>query len=264
MRTVRIEDVAVDYVHSPQTAQAEAQRVEAVKDKAEELARRPTVSTTIDRLSVRNATLGFVDQSPPEYRLFLANTTLEVRGVSNRSERAPVDMTLSGLFNGSGKTDLTASFLPSQRKPDFEMAVQIEDADMRPMNDLFRHYGNFDVVGGRFSFYSQLTIRDAKIDGYVKPLFRDLNVYDQRQDSDKPIHQQLYEVLVGSISELLEDRHDEVATQASVVGEAAEPELSTLEVVINLFRNAFFDAILPGLDKAIREAGTQDGSAAPQ
>jgi hypothetical protein len=95
-------------------------------------------------------------------------------------------------------------------------------------------------------------------------LFRDLNVYDQRQDSDKTIHQQLYEVLVGSISELLEDRHDEVATQASVVGEAAEPELSTLEVVINLFRNAFFDAILPGLDKAIREAGTQDGSAAPQ
>lgn len=265
LRTVQIDDIAVDYVHSAETAQAEAQRIEKVKEQAEDLAKRPTVSAKVDTFSLRNATLGFVDETTtPDYRLFLANTALDVRGFSNRSETDPVDIDLSGVFNGTGKTKLKASFLPRQRDPDLEMALQIEDADMQKMNDLFRAYGNFDVVGGHFSFYSQLKIKNDKIDGYVKPLFRDLNVYDLRQDSKKPIFHQLYEVVVGGIGELLENRRDQVATQATIAGEAGSPELSTLEVVINLFRNAFFNAIMPGLEKAIREAGATEPAPKPE
>lgn len=265
LRTVQIDDIAVDYVHSAQTAQAEAQRMEKVKEKAEELANRPTVSAKVDTFTLRNATLGFVNETTtPDYRLFLAGTALDVRGFSNRSETDPVDIDLSGFLNGTGKTTLKASFLPRQHDPDFEMALQVEDADMQKMNDLFRAYGNFDVVGGHFSFYSQLKIKNDKIDGYVKPLFRDLNVYDLRQDSKKPIFQQLYEVVIGGIGELLENRRDQVATQATIAGEAGSPELSTLEVVINLFRNAFFNAIMPGLEKAIREAGATEPAPKPE
>ena len=259
LRTMQINDVAVDYVHSPRTAKAEAQRVEKVKEKTKELAARPTVSAKVDSVSLRNATLGFIDETTtPDYRLFSAQTLLTVRGYSNRAEHDPVEIDLTGLLNGSGKTTLKASFLARQRDPDLKMALQIEETDMRTMNDLFRAYGDFDVVGGQFSFFSQLEIKRGKIDGYIKPLFRDLNVYDLRQDSKEAIFQQLYEVLVGGISELLENRRDQVATQATVSGEVADPDLSTLEVVINLVRNAFFKAILPGLEKAIREAGVAE------
>lgn len=258
MKEVRIDDVAVDYVHSTQTAVAEARRFEQVKDKAEELANRPTVSATVDLFSIRNGTLGYVDESTtPDYRLFLAAADLDVRDFSNRSEVKPVTITASGLFDGSGKTTLKSTFLPRQKNPEAQMALEIEQARMRAMNDLFRAYGDFDVVDGRFSLYTQLQIKDGHIDGYIKPLFADLDVYDRRQDRDKAVFQQLYEGLVGGVGELLENRRDQVATQATLSGEASQPQLSTLEVVINLIRNAFFKAILPGFEHAVREAGAK-------
>lgn len=71
---------------------------------------------------------------------------------------------------------------------------------MRRMNNLFRAYGNFDVVKGVFSFYADITVRGGKINGYVKPLFRDMRVYDQRQDRDKSLFRKLYECLVGGLA----------------------------------------------------------------
>ena len=49
---------------------------------------------------------------------------------------------------------------------------------MRTMNELLRAYGKFDVTGGWFSLYTQLRIKDRQITGYIKPLFRDMDVYD--------------------------------------------------------------------------------------
>ena len=53
------------------------------------------------------------------------------------------------------------------------------------MNDLLRAYGNFDVTAGFFSFYTELHVKDNAISGYVKPLFRDMKVYDKRKDKEK-------------------------------------------------------------------------------
>ena len=264
LRMLRIDDIAVDYVHSQKTAKAEAARVETVKEVAQEVAEKPTTSAEIDTLTMRNATIGFVNEATePDYRVFLAGANLDVRGYSTKKDAEAIDIDLTGFFNGSGRTRLDARVLPT-KSPNVEMALQIDDVDMRTMNDLFRANGNFDVAGGRFSFYSELGMRDGKVAGYVKPLFEDLNVYDTRQDSKDPIFQQLYEGVVGSIGELLENRRDKVATQAKVRGRVDQPETSTLEIVVNLIRNAFFEAIIPGLENAVREAGRAPPSAEPR
>ncbi len=58
-----------------------------------------------------------------------------------------------------------------KNSPDIDLASRFEETDMRAMNDLFRSYGNFDVVAGRFSFFSEISVRNGHITGYVKPLF---------------------------------------------------------------------------------------------
>ncbi len=58
---------------------------------------------------------------------------------------------------------------------------------MTRMNDLFRAYGRFDVSAGRFFLYSELDAKDGLVTGYVKPLFKDLKVYDKGQDKSKPL-----------------------------------------------------------------------------
>ncbi|MGH7789656.1 MAG: DUF748 domain-containing protein [Candidatus Binatia bacterium] len=250
---LRVDDVSVDYVHSPATAKAEARRAEQVKQVAADLADAPDLKLAVDELRLARANFGFVDQTAaPAYRLSLDRTDLVVREFSNQVAAGPTRIEATGYFMGSGASELKASFLPRQQKPELDIALQIEATEMRALNDLLQAYGDFDVNGGEFSLYTQISVRDRRIDGYVKPLFADLDVYDRRQDADKALFNQLYEGLVGGVAGLLENRREQVGTKASVSGRADQPQLSTLEVVINLVRNAFFRAILPGFDEAVR------------
>jgi hypothetical protein len=96
------------------------------------------------------------------------------------------------------------------------------------------------------------------VDGYLKPLFRDLQVYDKRKDADKSAFRKLYLKLIGGVSRLLENRtsRKEVATKATIHAELGSPtRVSTWETLGNLVRNAFFRAILPGFDAEIRGGG---------
>ncbi len=122
--------------------------------------------------------------------------------------------------------------------------------DLRTLNDVLRANGGFDVVAGNFSLFSEVSVRDGQIDGYVKPLFGELDVYDPEQDADEGIFQKAYEGIVGGVGKLLENRpRDEVATRTDLSGPVENPDSSVWEIVANLVRNAFFDAILPGLER---------------
>jgi hypothetical protein len=101
---------------------------------------------------------------------------------------------------GWGATAVGATFRPETSGPDFDLAVRIESTPMRLLNNLWRAYGNFDVVGGLFSFYTELKVKNGMISGYVKPLFKDVDVYDARQDKNKGVFQKIYEGLIGGIS----------------------------------------------------------------
>jgi hypothetical protein len=163
--------------------------------------------------------------------------------------RADVD----GTFMGSGRLRLNATFQPSDARTEFHSNLEINDVDMTTMNDLLRARGGFDVRSGRFSLFSEIAVQNGRVDGYVKPLFSDLDVYDRAQDKDKNIFRQAYEGIVGGIGTLLENRpRDEVATRTDLSGRIESPQTSTWEIIVGLIQNAFVRAILPGLD---REAG---------
>jgi hypothetical protein len=120
------------------------------------------------------------------------------------------------------------------------------------MNDLLRAYGKFDVVAGSFSFYSELKARDGNLDGYVKPLFKGMKVYDKRQDRDKTLFRKLYEMLVGGVAGLLKNHErNEVATVANVSGRIDGPRTSAWQIALRLIENAFFRSILPGFDREL-------------
>jgi hypothetical protein len=86
----------------------------------------------------------------------------------------------------------------------------------------------------------------------VKPLFKGMKVYDRRQDRDKTLFRQLYEMLVGGVAGLLKNRErKEVATVATVSGRIDEPHTSGWQIALRLIGNAFFRSILPGFDREL-------------
>lgn len=159
---------------------------------------------------------------------------------------------------GTGDTVVTGTFRPYTKDPDFDLNIAIKDTQMPAMSDLFRSYGNFDIKEGLFSFYSELEIKDGRINGYVKPLFKNMKIYDRREYRDKGLFHKLYIGLVGGLAELLEDRSREVvATKTDISGPIEKPETSTLQVIFNLIKNAFIKSILPGFEKEAAKGTNQ-------
>jgi hypothetical protein len=61
-------------------------------------------------------------------------------------------------------------------QPEFALGIRVENVQLYTMNDLLRDTGGFDVASAEFSVYSDFTVRNGRIDGYVKPFFTDMDV----------------------------------------------------------------------------------------
>jgi hypothetical protein len=171
---------------------------------------------------------------------------------------------LKGKFMGTGDTVVTGTFRPYTEDPDFNLNIAIENTQMPAMSDLFRSFGNFDIREGLFSFYSELEIKGDKVSGYVKPLFKNMKVYDRRDRERKGLFHRLYVGLVGGIAKLLENRQrGEVATKTDISGSLASPKTSTLQIIFNLIRNAFIKSILPGFESEVTNPKSHPQPAAP-
>src|SRR6516162_735602 len=124
-----------------------------------------------------------------------------------------------GLLHGQRQRRRRATFKTDRAGPSFDIGVRIEELDVTKLNDLFRAYGRFDSSAGRFDLYSELDAKDAVVTGYVKPLFKDLKIYDKQQDKSKPLVRKMYERLVSGVATLLKNRsREELATKAEVLG----------------------------------------------
>jgi hypothetical protein len=232
---------------------ATAKTAEAVK----EVSNKPDILIRAKTMKVADSTIGFVNKAvSPAYRAFLTQTNLAIDNFSSQREDGTMVARLAGKFMGSGDTRAVATFRPEKKGPDFDLDVRVENTDLRTMNDMLRAYGKFDVAAGTFSVFSEIKVKNGHLDGYVKPLFAGLDVYDPEQDKHKSVGRKLYEKVVEGVGKVLKNMpRKEVATVATISGpvEGARPD--TLEVIVKLIQNAFFKAILPGFDREVTGLG---------
>jgi hypothetical protein len=247
-RALHLEDlllagVHVDYLFDPEFT-------ERALETAKRVEREPWIDYSIEQLRVADGELALVDdRREPGYRVFLSDAEVRLTGLESRSDE-PSDLRVEGLFMGSGETAVNGSFRPDQDGADFDIGVAIRGTELEAMNDLLASYVNLDVRDGTFSFYCEIGVRDGALDGYIKPLFEEVDVYDPEQDRHKGFFRRIWERIADGLAELLENRpRDEVATIADLQGSAENPDASNGQVLVNLIRNAFIEAILPGFER---------------
>jgi hypothetical protein len=254
-----VQGIHVDYVHTVPTAAAEQQTREKAATVAKQASNAPDLLVRIGELQLTNSTVGFVNKATrPPYRVFLAGADGSLTNLSNHETEGAAVVKLKGAFMGSGTATADATFKAETSGPSFDIGVRVEEVDVTKLNDIFRAYGRFDAAAGRFYLYSELDAKDGVITGYVKPLFKNLKVYEKQQDQSKPVVRKMYERLVGGIAKILENRpRDEVATKAEVLGRIDNPKVGTVAALARLVENAFFKAILPGFDREVARAGRE-------
>ena len=244
---------------------ASASKGEGKKDVAPGREGKDTLALRIQRLQLTESDFVFENRSKnPPYSVSVDRLEAELTGYGSMSTDHPSVCTLRGRFLDSGAARAKVVLRPNgEQGPDFDLTTAIGDTDMRKMNPLFRAYGNFDVSAGVFSLYSEIHVDDGRLTGYVKPLFRDVKVYDPRKDRRKSLFHKAYEGLVGIVAKLLENKQrNEVATVAQLSGRVGNAKTSTLQAVGGLIQNAFFKAILPGFERhltALGGGGNEEG-----
>lgn len=258
-REARITDVTVrglrlDYVHSAATAAAEKERAADASRVAQD--DQPRMLVRIERFQLADGVVGLVNRAADRpYRVFVDGADLVVTNLSSGFQDGPAVAKLTGRFMGSGAARASATFREESDGPNFDLNVAIEGASLPSMNELLRSYGKLDVTEGTFSLFSEVKVNNRRITGYVKPLIKDVKVYDPDQDKKKPVLKKLYEKVAGGLANILENRpRDEVATVADLSGSIDDPNTSTWEIVVRLVSNAFVRAILPGFDREFEAA----------
>jgi hypothetical protein len=247
---VLVEGVDLEYLHLPRTVEAE----KALAQQTAEAAKRATSTSTelrIERLEVVKSTFAFTNHAAkPAYRLQLTDTALTVERLGNQREDGPAVARLNGQLMGRGETRLTASLQPRPGSADMDVTAQIEDADLIRLKDLVRAHGAVDIRAGEFSVYSELQVRGGAIAGYVKPLFRGVEVGTEGETAvEKGLRQRLYEGLLGIGATVLRNRQrGEVATVVPISGRVERPRVGRWEAVGRLLQNAFLQPITPGYE----------------
>lgn len=203
---------------------------------------------TINRLELANGTLAFhnVDSSPQVHlQLKHLNATLtNLTNVDDQQGRV-ANLELRGLLLDDTPMQLTAHFDPFQRA-DFDVAFKTQQLPLTALNDFARVYGNLDFKGGHGEVVAELTARDNNLDGYIKPLFQDVDVFDWEQDvehGDNNPFQIAWQGLAGGLSSLFtNDKTKQLATRIPISGHIEDTEIGTGPAIWGLIKNSFIDA----------------------
>jgi len=94
---------------------------------------------------------------------------------------------------GKGIMESDAAIRFATERPDFSVRLKLFRTPLRTINDFLRAHGSIDVAAGSMSVFSEMTVRHGHVDGYIKPLFKDVDVYDPKQDKVKGLWQTFLE-----------------------------------------------------------------------
>jgi hypothetical protein len=253
VHNVTFDRIKVTYIHRPETKKAEVKRIEVAGKTVKKETNRRAVNITVEELDIKRSILTFDDQNRnPPFKLFISDTDLKIRHLGNHLTQGPAQLTLNGKFMGSGATHINGTFLAAGEGPEFNLNIAIENTDMTSLNPLLRAYGRFDVAQGRFSLYSQLGVKNGNINGYVKPMFSDLVVYEYQKDKNKGVIDQAKHMLLDTAGHVFKNRETQkVATQVSISGTLKNTNVSTWDAFVEVVENAFVKTILPGFDREV-------------
>ncbi len=252
VRDIRLEGVRADYVYR-QYPRDQVRRAEAVAV-ARKVKDNPRLIVNVKQGKVLDSEFGFVNRATtPHYRVFVGEVNADLDNFTTRLRELQggnAVVKVTGRFMGTGRSVIVGTFRQEKPAPDFDVEVQIVKTDLKSFNDLLRAYADFDLHRGNFSLFSELSIRHKQVSGYLKPIFKDVEAYDPEQDAEKEWTKKVFESVISGIVELLNNpSEDQVAADAGITGPVTNPSADTWQVMGTLIQNAFFKAILPGLEK---------------
>jgi len=186
--------------------------------------------------------------------VYLNNLDASIDDLTNvRDRTTPMLTTIkaSALAMDQAKFQLRMKMDPFSYQPTFQMAVRLIGLDVTTINDLALTYGKFNFKQGFFDLVVEIDSSEGQMNGYIKPLFRNLRIFDVVQDIkyDNDPLQFFWQALLGVTTGVLTNQQrDQFGTLIPFTGDMSSPNTDLLSAIGNILRNAFVRAYLPRLE----------------
>ncbi|BDM21494.1 DUF748 domain-containing protein [Pseudomonas sp. NPDC089428] len=205
---------------------------------------------TLNEVHVDNGTLTFRNfNSKPPVDLKATQLNADIRNLTNvRDEKGRRDASFDGtaLIASDAKVESRATFDPFSDFDDFEFRLRATGIELRRLNDFASAYGKFDFNAGHGDLVIEAQAEEGRLHGYIKPLLRDVDVFDWQQDvenKNKNLFRSIWEALVGASETVLKNQpKNQFATRVELSGSVHQQNISGFEAFLQILRNGFIQA----------------------
>ena len=209
----------------------------------------------INSALVRNGSVHFrayKGETPAD--VYLSEVAATIDNLGNiRDETNPLVSTVEATARlmDQARFEFKMTLDPFSYRPSFHTAVRLLSLDVTKINDLALAYGKFDFKQGWFDLVLEIDAKEGQITGYVKPLFRNLQVFSLSKDieQDDPL-KFFWQALVGATTSVFKNySRDQFGTLIPFSGDISGATTAEIFATIaNTLRNAFVRAYLPRLE----------------
>jgi uncharacterized protein involved in outer membrane biogenesis len=165
----------------------------------------------------------------------------------------------NALLLGQAPLETTATFDPLSNFEDFEFRLRVKDIELKRMNDFASAYGKFDFNAGHGDVVIEAQAKKAQLNGYIKPLLKDVDVFNWQQDvenKDKGIFRSIWEAIVGGSETVLKNQaKNQFATRVELSGSVHRQDVSAFQAFLQILRNGFIQAFNAQYERPKPDAG---------
>ena len=205
---------------------------------------------TLNEVRIQDGKIAFHNfTSKPAVNIYATEVNASIYNLTNVVDvKGKRDASFEGkaLLLGQAPLEATAAFDPLSNFEDFEFRFRAKDIQLKRLNDFASAYGKFDFKAGTGALVVEAQADNGQLNGYIKPLLRDVEVFDWKQDvenKDKNIFRSIWEAVVGTSETVLKNQNkNQFATRVELSGNVHQQNLSAFSAVLAILRNGFIQA----------------------
>jgi hypothetical protein len=206
--------------------------------------------TTLDEVRIEDGKIAFHNfSSKPVVKIDATEVNASFYNLTNVVDvKGKRDARFDGkaLLQGQAPLEASATFDPLSNFENFEFRFRAKDLQLKRMNDFASAYGKFDFKAGTGDVVIEAQAEKGQLTGYIKPLLRDVEVFDWQQDvenKDKNIFRSIWEAVVGVSETVLKNQQkNQFATRVELSGSVHQQDVSAFSAFLAILRNGFIQA----------------------
>lgn len=209
----------------------------------------------INKFEIINGKVTYNDfTTTPEVNIYLNNLHLIATNLNNASDsttKLPSTLKVTAVSIGKGSLKVDAKLNILKQIPDFDTNISFTSVSLPSLNEFTKAYGKFDFEKGSLSLFSEIAMAEGNIDGYVKPILKDVKISDLGEKNES-LFKKVWEGLLEVTEEVLQNqKKDQFATKTPIKGSIEDVKAAFFPTVLNVLKNAFIEAFSTTVDKEI-------------